>query len=420
MDFAPNTFEALGINAKAAKAELSCSSITVRNAALSGIADALEKYKRNILEQNRIDVKNAEAAGVKSSLTDRLYLNEKRIEGIAEGVRKIVALPDPIGIIDGGEIRPNGLKITKLRVPIGVIGIIFEARPNVTVDAAALCIKSGNAVILRGGKEALYSNTILAQIMREELEKAGLPADSVQLIKDTTREIANQMMKANEYLDLLIPRGGAGLISAVINNSTVPVIQTGVGNCHVYVDSAANIPMAIDIVDNAKTSRPGVCNAAETLLVHRVIAEEFLPKLKKRLDRSNVELRGCEITRMILGQSVVEAQESDYKDEFLDYILAVKVVDNIYEAIEHIQRYSSGHSECIVTDNIAAAEEFQRRIDAAAVYVNASTRFTDGYEFGLGAEIGISTQKLHARGPMGLRELTTYKYLINGNGQIRQ
>jgi len=420
MDFAPSAFEILGNNAKAAKIELSCSSITARNAALTEIADSLERYKRSILEQNRIDVKNAEAAGIKSSLVDRLYMNEKRIEGIADGVRKIAALPDPIGIIDGGEIRPNGLRITKLRVPMGVIGIIYEARPNVTVDAAALCIKSGNAVILRGGKEAVYSNTVFVNIMREALEKAGLPADSVQLVADTTRETTNIMMKSNEYLDLLIPRGGAGLIKAVVQNATVPVIQTGVGNCHIYVDSAANIPMALDIVDNAKTSRPGVCNAAETLLVHREVAEEFLPKLKKRLDKSKVELRGCEITKMILGSSVTQASESDYREEFLDYILAVKVVDNIYDAIEHIQKYSTGHSECIVTDNITAAEEFQRRIDAAAVYVNASTRFTDGYEFGLGAEIGISTQKLHARGPMGLRELTTYKYLINGNGQIRE
>ena len=301
MDFAPSAFEILGNNAKAAKIELSCSSITARNAALTEIADSLERYKRSILEQNRIDVKNAEAAGIKSSLVDRLYMNEKRIEGIADGVRKIVALPDPIGIIDGGEIRPNGLRITKLRVPMGVIGIIYEARPNVTVDAAALCIKSGNAVILRGGKEAVYSNTVFVNIMREALEKAGLPADSVQLVADTTRETTNIMMKSNEYLDLLIPRGGAGLINAVVQNATVPVIQTGVGNCHIYVDSAANIPMALDIVDNAKTSRPGVCNAAETLLVHREVAEEFLPKLKKRLDKSKVELRGCEITKMILG-----------------------------------------------------------------------------------------------------------------------
>ena len=412
-------FYTMGKNAKEAKRVLSCSSVINRNNALSFIADALEEHKRMIIDQNRIDVKNAEAAGMKSSLVDRLYLNEKRISGIADGVRKVISLPDPIGIIENGETRPNGLRITKLRVPMGVIGIIYEARPNVTADAAALCIKSGNAVILRGGKEAIYSNTILCSIMRQALEKAELPADCVQLVTDTSRETSNTMMKANNYLDLLIPRGGAGLINSVIQNATVPVIQTGVGNCHIYVDSAANIEMAVDIVDNAKTSRPGVCNAAETLLVHRDIAEEFLPKLKRRLDKSHVQLRGCCITKMILGDSVVDATEEDYATEFLDYILAVKVVDSIYDAIDHICCYSSGHSECIVTDNIHAAEEFQKQIDAAAVYVNASTRFTDGYEFGLGAEIGISTQKLHARGPMGLKELTTYKYLINGNGQIR-
>ncbi len=412
-------FDTIGKNAKEAKKQLSCSSVVQRNNALAEIADSLERFKRTIIDQNRIDVKNAEAAGMKSSLVDRLYLNEKRIEGIADGVRKVISLPDPIGIIESGETRPNGMRITKLRVPMGVIGIIYEARPNVTADAAALCIKSGNTAILRGGKEAIYSNTVLCNIMRDALEKAELPADCVQLVTDTSRETSTAMMKANKYLDLLIPRGGAGLINSVVQNATVPVIQTGVGNCHIYVDSAANLSMAVDIVDNAKTSRPGVCNAAETLLVHRDIAEDFLPRLKKRLDKSNVKLRGCEITRMILGSCVAPATEEDYATEFLDYILAVRVVDNIYDAIEHIQKYSTGHSECIVTDNINAAEEFQRQIDSAAVYVNVSTRFTDGYEFGLGAEIGISTQKLHARGPMGLKELTTYKYLINGNGQIR-
>lgn len=412
-------FDVIGAKAKAAEKELAASSVIIRNKALDTIAELLEKRKREIIDENRNDVKNAEASNMKSSLVDRLYLNEKRIYDIADGVRKVTSLPDPIGIIEGGEIRPNGLKITKLRVPMGVIGIIYEARPNVTADACALCIKSGNAVILRGGKEAIRSNTVICGIIRDALESAGLPADCVQLVTDTTRETSNTMMKSNRWLDLLIPRGGAGLIRSVIENSTVPVIQTGVGNCHIYIDSAANIPMAIDIVDNAKTSRPGVCNAAETLLVHRDIAEDFLPLLKKRLDKSDVELRGCTITRMILGDNIKQATESDYAEEFLDYIMAVKVVDNLYEAIEHIDTYSTGHSECVVTDNIAVAEEFQKRIDAAAVYVNASTRFTDGYEFGLGAEIGISTQKLHARGPMGLKELTTYKYLINGNGQIR-
>ncbi len=412
-------FETIGLNAVEAKKELSCSSVDLRNSALMLIADSLEKHKRDILEQNRIDVKTAEKAGMSDTMTDRLYLNEKRILDMADGVRKVAALPDPVGIVEGGEIRPNGLRITKISVPMGVIGIIYESRPNVTVDAGVLCLKSGNAVILRGGKEAIYTNTILAMIMRDAVAEAGLPINSVQLVEDVTRHSAEQMMKANGVIDLLIPRGGAGLINAVVQNATVPVIQTGTGNCHIYVDSSASIPMAVDIVDNAKTSRPSVCNAAETLLVHKDIAEDFLPALKKRLDKSKVELRGCELTKMILGKSVVPATEEDYEKEFLDYILAVKVVDNIYEAIEHIQKYSSGHSECIVTESVSAAEEFQKRIDAAAVYVNASTRFTDGYEFGLGAEIGISTQKLHARGPMGLREMTTYKYIITGNGQIR-
>lgn len=412
-------FETIGRNAVEAKKELSCSSVDMRNSALMLIADSLDKHKREIIEQNRIDVKAAEKAGMSDTMTDRLYLNEKRILDIADGVRKVAALPDPVGIVEGGEIRPNGLKITKISVPMGVIGIIYESRPNVTVDAGVLCLKSGNAVILRGGKEAIYTNTILAMIMRDAVEEAGLPKDSVQLVEDVTRQSTEQMMKANGVIDLLIPRGGAGLINAVVQNATVPVIQTGTGNCHIYVDSSASIPMAVDIVNNAKTSRPSVCNTAETLLVHKDIAEDFLPALKKRLDKLKVELRGCELTKMILGKSVVPATEEDYEKEFLDYILAVKVVDNIYEAIEHIQKYSSGHSECIVTESVSAAEEFQKRIDAAAVYVNASTRFTDGYEFGLGAEIGISTQKLHARGPMGLREMTTYKYLITGNGQIR-
>lgn len=414
------SFRIIGENAYKAKNEIAASSSGVRNSALEEIAKALDKHRRNILDQNRIDVKNADAMGIKSSLVDRVYLNEKRIDGMIDGVNKLISLEDPIGVIEGGVIHPNGLRIVKKRVPMGVIGIIYESRPNVTVDAASLCIKSGNAVILRGGKEAIYSNTVLVEIMREAVSKAGLPRDSIQLITDTTRDSAVSMMKANGVIDLLIPRGGAGLINSVVQNATVPVIETGVGNCHIYVDSDANIGMAIDIIDNAKTSRPGVCNAAETLIVHKSVAEELLPALKKRLDKSNVQLRGCELTRMILGDKIIPAAESDYKEEFLDYILAVRVVDNIYDAIEHIRRYSTGHSECIVTDNIHAAELFQNSIDAAAVYVNASTRFTDGFEFGLGAEIGISTQKLHARGPMGIKELTTYKYLINGNGQIRE
>lgn len=412
-------FETVGLRAREASRVLSGADTKKKNLALKFIAEELLAKKRDILAQNRADVKAAEAKGVKSSLVDRLYLNEKRIEGIAEGVTQVIALPDPVGTVDSGETRPNGLRVTKIRVPLGVVGMIYESRPNVTVDAAVLCLKSGNAAILRGGSDALGTNTVLTEIMRSCLLKAGLPADCVQLLSDTSREAANEMMKAHGLIDVLIPRGGAGLIRSCVENATVPVIETGVGNCHIYVDSAANLEMAVDIIDNAKTSRPGVCNACETVLLHRDIAEEILPKLKKRLDAHNVEIRGCEITKMILGKCVIPATEEDWATEYLDYILAVKVVDNIYDAIAHIRKYSTGHSECIVTDSLPAAEEFPKQIDAAAVYVNASTRFTDGFELGLGAEIGISTAKLHARGPMGLRELTTVKYLINGNGQVR-
>lgn len=412
-------FETVGLRVREASRVLSGADTKKKNLALKFIAEELLAKKRDILAQNRADVKAAEAKGVKSSLVDRLYLNEKRIEGIAEGVTQVIALPDPVGTVDSGETRPNGLRVTKIRVPLGVVGMIYESRPNVTVDAAVLCLKSGNAAILRGGSDALGTNTVLTEIMRSCLLKAGLPADCVQLLSDTSREAANEMMKAHGLIDVLIPRGGAGLIRSCVENATVPVIETGVGNCHIYVDSAANLEMAVDIIDNAKTSRPGVCNACETVLLHRDIAEEILPKLKKRLDAHNVEIRGCEITKMILGKCVIPATEEDWATEYLDYILAVKVVDNIYDAIAHIRKYSTGHSECIVTDSLPAAEEFQKQIDAAAVYVNASTRFTDGFELGLGAEIGISTAKLHARGPMGLRELTTVKYLINGNGQVR-
>ena len=413
-DFIP-----IGVAAKDAARELANAGTEKKNLALRFIAEELISNKRAIIEKNRADVKAAEAKGVKSSLVDRLYLNEKRIEGIAEGVSQVIALPDPVGTLESGGVRPNGLRVSKIRVPLGVVGIIYESRPNVTVDAAALCLKSGNATVLKGGSDALGTNTLLTEIMRGCLLKAGLPADSIQLLQDTSREAATAMMQAHGLVDVLIPRGGAGLIRSCVENASVPVIETGVGNCHIYVDSAANLEMAIDIIDNAKTSRPGVCNACETVLLHRDIAEEILPKLKKRLDQHNVEIRGCEITKMILGKCVVPATEEDWATEYLDYILAIRVVDNIYDAIDHIRKYSSGHSECIVTDSLPAAEEFQRQIDAAAVYVNASTRFTDGFELGLGAEIGISTAKLHARGPMGLKELTTIKYLINGNGQIR-
>lgn len=412
-------FEPIGHAAKSAAAVLSQAGTNEKNRALEYIAEELVARKRDIIEKNRTDVKAAEAKGVKSSLVDRLYLNEKRIEGIAEGIEKVIMLPDPVGLIDSGETRPNGLRIEKIRVPLGVVGIIYESRPNVTADAAALCLKSGNAAILRGGSDAINTNILITNIMRLAIGKAGLPADCVQLLADTSREAANAMMKAHGLVDVLIPRGGAGLIKSCVENSSVPVIETGVGNCHIYVDSSASVPMAIEIIDNAKTSRPGVCNACETVLLHREIAEEILPKLKRQLDQHKVEIRGDEITRMILGDCVVPATEEDWETEFLDYILAVRVVDNIYEAIEHIKKYSTGHSECIVTDSVAASEEFKRQIDAAAVYVNASTRFTDGFEMGLGAEIGISTAKLHARGPMGLRDLTTIKYLITGNGQVR-
>ena len=338
---------------------------------------------------------------------------------MAEGVRQVAAMPDPIGTVLSGGTQPNGLEITKVRVPLGVIGIIFEARPNVTSDAAALCLKAGNAVILRGGKEAIHSNMAIAGIMREAVAQAGLPRDSVQLVEDTSRQSSVELMELTEYLDVLIPRGGAGLIKAVVEKSKVPVIETGVGNCHVYIDSDADLEMAASIVYNAKTSRPSVCNAIETILVHEAVAKEFLPLVKRRLDEKQVELHGDEKTREILGDCVIPAAEEDWAREYLDYRLAVRVVPSMEEALRHIAAYSSGHSECIVTQNYQKSREFTSRVDAAAVYVNASTRFTDGGEFGLGAEIGISTQKLHARGPMGLNELTSMKFIVLGSGQIR-
>lgn len=390
-----------------------------KNDALKLIAKALIDNTDAILAANKIDVDNGRANGLTESIIDRLSLSKARIEGMAQGVLDVAALPDPIGAVLSGSKRPNGLNITKVRVPIGVIGIIFEARPNVTSDAASLCLKSGNAVILRGGKEAINSNKCIADIMRSALEKSALDKNCIQLIEDTTRQSSVELMGLVDYLDLLIPRGGAGLIRAVVENAKVPVIETGVGNCHVFVDESADIDMAANIIYNAKTSRPSVCNAIETILVHKNIAEKALPVIKARLDEKNVELRGCERTREILGDSVIPAIEADWATEYLDYILAVKVVDNIDEAIAHITKYSSGHSECIVTENYKNANRFKSEVDAAAVYVNASTRFTDGGMFGLGAEIGISTQKIHARGPMGLNELTSMKFIIEGDGQIR-
>lgn len=411
--------ETLGAKAKAAEHAAASASAKLKNEALKSIADALIKNTSLIIEKNKLDLDNAVKNGMSVSMQDRLMLNEKRISDIASSVLKLIEAEDLIGSVDYGVIRPNGLKICKTRVPLGVIGIIFESRPNVTVDAATLCLKAGNTVILKGGKEAINSNKCLADVMRAAVEKAGLPADVIQLVEDTSREAAAELMKLNKYLDVLIPRGGAGLINAVVNQATVPVIETGTGNCHVYVDESADIQMAADIVNNGKTQRPSVCNAVESLLVHKNIAEAALPVIKSKLDEHNVEIRGCKKTAEILGDCVTLASDDDYATEFLDFIISVKVVDSIEEAIEHIQKYSTRHSECIVTKSLENAEKFQREVDAAAVYVNASTRFTDGGEFGFGAEIGISTQKLHARGPMGLRELTTVKYLINGNGQIR-
>lgn len=411
--------ETLGAKAKAAEHAAASASAKLKNEALKSIADALIQNTSLIIEKNKLDLENAVKNGMSVSMQDRLMLNEKRISDIASSVLKLIEAEDLIGSVDYGVIRPNGLKICKTRVPLGVIGIIFESRPNVTVDAATLCLKAGNTVILKGGKEAINSNKCLADVMRSAVEKAGLPADVIQLVEDTSREAAAELMKLNKYLDVLIPRGGAGLINAVVNQATVPVIETGTGNCHVYVDESADIQMAADIVNNGKTQRPSVCNAVESLLVHKNIAEAALPVIKLKLDEHNVEIRGCKKTAEILGDCVTLASDDDYATEFLDFIISVKVVDSIEEAIEHIQKYSTRHSECIVTKSLENAEKFQREVDAAAVYVNASTRFTDGGEFGFGAEIGISTQKLHARGPMGLRELTTVKYLINGNGQIR-
>lgn len=410
--------ERMGQNAKAASRSLAVAGAE-KDLALMAIARALLERQEEILEANRIDLQNGKEAGLTPSLLDRLALTPARIEGMAEGVRQIITLPDPVGKVLDGTVRPNGLQITKVRTPLGVIGIIFEARPNVTVDAAALCLKSGNAVILRGGKEAIQSNLCLTKVMRDALEGTRLPADCIQLVEDTTRQSSLELMGLTEYLDVLIPRGGAGLIRAVVENSHVPVIETGAGNCHVYVDAFADLDMAANIIYNAKTSRPSVCNAIETILVHESVAEEALPMIKARLDEKQVQLRGCERTRKILGDSVIPATEEDWATEYLDYILAVRVVKSLDEAVEHISRYSSGHSECIITRDYKNAKEFTARIDSAAVYVNASTRFTDGGEFGLGAEIGISTQKLHARGPMGLHELTSVKFIVEGDGQIR-
>lgn len=410
--------EIMGANAKKA-ARFLMTAGSKKDEALNAIASALRANSNTIIEANKIDIENGKKAGLKESLLDRLSLDEGRINGMADGVEQVAAFADPVGRVLDGRTLKNGLQIEKITVPMGVIGIIFEARPNVTSDAAALCLKAGSAVILRGGKEAINSNTAIAKIMCDAIEKAGLPRDCISLVTDTSRQSATELMQLSDYLDVLIPRGGAGLIKSVVENAKVPVIETGLGNCHVYVDKSADIDMAASIIYNAKTSRPSVCNAIETVLVHKDIAEKALPKIKAELDKKNVEIRGCDRTKAILGDSVVPATDNDYAIEFLDYILAVKVVDSLDEALDHIAKYSTGHSECIVTSDYASANKFTASVDSAAVYVNSSTRFTDGGEFGLGAEIGISTQKLHARGPMGLNELTSSKYIIRGNGQIR-
>ena len=414
-----NYIEQLGEKALEAKRKIATASTGEKNKVLETIAQVLLENSDAILAENEKDIANARDNGISETMVDRLRLTKERIKGIADACMELVNLEDPVGEVLQGSVRPNGMRITKVRVPMGVIGIIYESRPNVTVDAGALCLKSGNAAILRGGKEAIHSNMILAKLMQQALEVSGFAKETIQLVEDTSREVSTQMMQANGYIDVLIPRGGAGLIQAVVQNATVPVIETGTGNCHIYVDDSADLEMAVQITDNGKTQRPSVCNALETCLVHKDVADEFLPMLQKAFEKHQVEIRGCERTKAILGDSVVLATPQDYATEFLDYIMSIKVVDSIEEAIAHIQKYSTGHSECIITESYRHAEQFQKEIDSACVYVNCSTRFTDGGEFGLGAEIGISTQKLHVRGPMGLKELTTMKYLINGSGQIR-
>ena len=415
-----------GKKAKEVSFILSNLSTLEKNKGLNAMANSLVNNKEEILKANKIDLQASMEKGTSKSMLDRLALTEERIEGMSNGLRQVVALPDPIGEVLGMWTRPNGLQIGQKRVPLGVIGIIYEARPNVTSDAAALCLKSGNTVILRGGKEAINSNRIIAKTMREAVKKSGLSEDVIQLVEDTSRESANALMQMNEYVDVLIPRGGAGLIKAVVNQATIPVIETGTGNCHIFVDETADFDMAMDIILNAKTQRIGVCNACESLVIHEKIADTFLPELMKRLAEKNVEVHGDEKVMQIAGEGcmkrelLVPATEEDWGREYLDYKLSAKTVSSIDEAIAHINQYNTGHSEAIITNNYSNAEKFLNEIDAACVYVNASTRFTDGFEFGFGAEIGISTQKLHARGPMGLIALTSTKYIIYGNGQIRK
>ena len=408
----------LARQAKEAAGKLALYDTATKNRGLEAIALALEARQGEILEANGRDMAQAEQSGMRPAMLDRLRLTPERIAGMAKGVREVMALPDPVGEIMDTVVRPNGLNIRKVRVPLGVVGIIYEARPNVTVDAAVLCLKSGNAAFLRGGKEAFGTNLVLAGIMKDALAQAGLDSDCITFLDDTSHATADAMMRLRGFIDVLIPRGGAGLIRRVLETATIPTIETGTGNCHLYVDKSADLDMAVEILFNGKCSRPSVCNALETVLVHEAVAERFLPAAYARLEACHVEWRGCERTRAILP-GITAATEEDYAQEFNDYILAARVVDSLDQALAHIARYTTHHSEAIVTADAKAAERFLREVDAAAVYVNASTRFTDGGEFGCGAEIGISTQKMHARGPMGLRELTSYKYVVQGNGQVR-
>ena len=410
--------EQTGREAKEAEVTVRNLSTEKKNEVLCAVADKLLQRTEEILKANEEDVKNGRENHMPESLVDRLLLTEDRILGMADGLRQIAKLDDPVGEVTGMKKRPNGLMIGQKRVPLGVIGIIYEARPNVTSDAFGLCFKTGNVVILKGGSDAIHSNIVIVSCIREALRECGVTEKAISLITDTSRETTAQFMKLNQYVDVLIPRGGKGLIQTVVNTSTIPVIETGTGNCHIYVDESADLKMAADIVMNAKTQRVGVCNACESLLVHKNVKEEFLPVLGKRLLEKKVEIRGDEETGKLIPEAK-KATEEDWGTEYLDYVLSVKVVDSVEEAISHINRYNTGHSEAIITNDYSHAQKFLDEVDAAAVYVNASTRFTDGNEFGFGAEIGISTQKLHARGPMGLPALTTTKYIIYGNGQIR-
>ena len=414
-----NYMEILGRRAKSASREGAKLGTDAKNRGLITVAEELIRQKAYLLEENTKDVEAAKEKGVKESLIDRLQLTESRIEAMAEGLCQVAALEDPIGEVLGMKTRPNGLQIGKKRVPLGVVGIIYESRPNVTADAFGLCFKTGNAVILRGGSDAIHSNLAIVKVIKEGLMKEKLPQDLILLVEDTSREVVSDMMKLHGLIDVLIPRGGAGLIANVVNNSTVPVIETGTGNCHIYVDESSDLNMATEIIENAKTQRMGVCNACESLVIHEKVAELAVPQIVQCLKNHGVEVRGDERAQKI-SDDIWPATEEDWGTEYLDAIISMKIVDSMDQAIEHINRYNTGHSESIITQNYEHALQFQNEIDAAAVYVNASTRFTDGFEFGFGAEIGISTQKLHARGPMGLEALTTTKYIIFGNGQIRK